>query len=712
MTTVAEGLYWKERMDSYEISGREYLRFEFENKILMTSKNETRNEVSASWTAPLSVLQLMEAYPVTEVMITSTRGRAPRNQRVSIDSTLKDSLSSLVTPKWFERLAPPGLELGLTMDLGVNHIPGGKECSDSHGANPRVRSIEEISCVRNEFRPLLQTLGQALATISGTAVPVLLDHGVVTFPLAPWWHMNSLFENSSDHDDVFSDLHANLNERTQKFYRSKKSNTHTSLHGALPQEMPCLDTISSWIKLLPCGSNAGIGSALNADEIVRSPFHSFEIRARKLELDHGTKSIEVLLAVTFAETSGSFLGKRKYFLKNICPLSKYDKSISRDINFLEETEDYNRETDDVVNDHLLSADHLAIEKASNSLSKVASATREIQSLSNLEGWTVNMESCVKPVSALQSHLQLEATLQPKKISRHASEGHLESENHEECVLTNRSQLFLHIFQAFPWEIGVRWSSLSVTINGNPKVLNGKVIADEGISLVLQPSVPRKAGGYFEMLFQMNTMSKSIENNSMQPNLVSNQSYEGDCHQGWTIYIECEIQKEILSVFDVSPDASRGIDIPAAAATLISHKIFINQENASFYSGSKSGFDSSYTRSMPHLLNLPIADASMPFNVICFSSTAIAFLFGSIISQILKESNWKPSRTDEEPKMSTRFKKALRRRALRALIVLLVSGSATIYLDRDLRHQIEDYFVNIPYLLSKTVFSYNNRENEL
>lgn len=133
----------------------------------------------------------------------------------------------------------------------------------------------------------------------------------------------------------------------------------------------------------------------------------------------------------------------------------------------------------------------------------------------------------------------------------------------------------------------------------------------------------------------------------------------------------------VGVFDLPPDASRGIDIPPAVATLLppacanASTLLPGQQQLG--SSSSAGSAADVASSQPPLLRrlsaasgcmpvqqysgsaggwggaagasgatgggavvpLPIPDLSMPFNVICFTSTLLAVVFGGVANVVLR-----------------------------------------------------------------------------
>ncbi|KAL2264562.1 hypothetical protein VTJ83DRAFT_7072 [Remersonia thermophila] len=96
----------------------------------------------------------------------------------------------------------------------------------------------------------------------------------------------------------------------------------------------------------------------------------------------------------------------------------------------------------------------------------------------------------------------------------------------------------------------------------------------------------------------------------------------------TVLLTYDFEKSILRYTEYPPDANRGFDVPAAVITILD--------------ASQGGKEPSprrpaaYTlRTTSLLCSLPTPDFSMPYNVIIFTSTAIALAFGGIFNMLVR-----------------------------------------------------------------------------
>lgn len=99
----------------------------------------------------------------------------------------------------------------------------------------------------------------------------------------------------------------------------------------------------------------------------------------------------------------------------------------------------------------------------------------------------------------------------------------------------------------------------------------------------------------------------------------------------TVFLTYDFEKSILRYTEYPPDANRGFDVAAAVITILDDG-GRTTGSASVLSGN---FTSSNLRTTTLLLSLPTPDFSMPYNVIIFTSTAIALAFGGLFNILVR-----------------------------------------------------------------------------
>ncbi|KAL1898497.1 Subunit of the glycosylphosphatidylinositol transamidase complex-like protein [Sporothrix stenoceras] len=94
--------------------------------------------------------------------------------------------------------------------------------------------------------------------------------------------------------------------------------------------------------------------------------------------------------------------------------------------------------------------------------------------------------------------------------------------------------------------------------------------------------------------------------------------------GATVFLTYDFEKSILRYTEYPPDANRGFDVAAAVITILHPP-----------STARTAAWRSNLRTTTLLLSLPTPDFSMPYNVIIFTSTAIALAFGGMFNIIVR-----------------------------------------------------------------------------
>jgi phosphatidylinositol glycan class T len=113
----------------------------------------------------------------------------------------------------------------------------------------------------------------------------------------------------------------------------------------------------------------------------------------------------------------------------------------------------------------------------------------------------------------------------------------------------------------------------------------------------------------------------------------------------TVFLTYDFEKSILRYTEYPPDANRGFDVAGAVITII-----------------PTTGKTSNLRTTSLLLSLPTPDFSMPYNVIIFTSTAIALAFGGLYNILVRRFVGR----DEGPEVSL---VRLRRKMLEAVKML-------------------------------------------
>ncbi|KAL2134084.1 hypothetical protein VTI74DRAFT_1080 [Chaetomium olivicolor] len=98
----------------------------------------------------------------------------------------------------------------------------------------------------------------------------------------------------------------------------------------------------------------------------------------------------------------------------------------------------------------------------------------------------------------------------------------------------------------------------------------------------------------------------------------------------TVLLTYDFEKSILRYTEYPPDANRGFDVAAAVITILDPR----SDNGTT-SGAGGRFAAYALRTTSLLCSLPTPDFSMPYNVIIFTSTAIALAFGGMFNILVR-----------------------------------------------------------------------------
>jgi phosphatidylinositol glycan class T len=94
----------------------------------------------------------------------------------------------------------------------------------------------------------------------------------------------------------------------------------------------------------------------------------------------------------------------------------------------------------------------------------------------------------------------------------------------------------------------------------------------------------------------------------------------------TVFLTYDFEKSILRYTEYPPDANRGFDVAASIITILP---------STSPDASPARRKTSNLRTTSLLLSLPTPDFSMPYNVIIFTSTAIAVAFGGLYNMLVR-----------------------------------------------------------------------------
>jgi phosphatidylinositol glycan class T len=409
--------------------------------------------------------------------------------------------------------------------------------------------------------------------------------------------------------------------------------------GVSAQDFPCIESIRQWMSLLPCRGQRGLSEFVKSLRLLQTPYHSI-----RLVIDDGERvEVEVSTIVHRQRVNHDVDGlmkSRRHHMNQMTYVKEVIESLVGNLNMIHGTCPVVEASDLYL---YIARDRKYV--------KVPREGDDFDSISCEEStWSQNSPYNVEVSNGIIWKSPLEATL---SIQVHASQV-------EDTGI--RSYKSISVRQMIPWQVVHDPSSLQIRLGSHILWPRRSV---HGHAPVLQvewaPTAPRKHAGFLSI--HMNDVFSIYNQTRSTP-----------------LSIEFGVERPVLSVFDYPPDVSRGIDIPAPRVTLYgqSHDSLghwmCNHANQMTVAGQNV------------LFQLPIPDASMPFNVACFTATLISLIFGSVIHILL----WSKSDLEEIKKN----RKSIKARLKRFLIVSVVGFSLLAYLDPSTAAMVEQWQLRI------------------
>lgn len=409
------------------------------------------------------------------------------------------------------------------------------------------------------------------------------------------------------------------------------SNLHL-LHGTLPREVVCTENLTPFLKLLPCKGKAGIASLLDGHKLFDSSWQSMAIDVRPVCPEGGECVLEIEQSIAMVldidrskRPRGTSHMKMSWLFQELYADGTTDNPIPRPPPGHELRCDVSKpyHDDETCFPYSLGQDWsisnifgktiqgtcpladsevppVCLEipdgrpvwvtegvelKTSDSRSKCYSASPETPidlilppNNQDIDGTPVSTEEYVQPDV-------------PPLYAERSLTGHGQERGGVQTILTNPSDTedveFVYM-ESLPWFMRIYLHTLEARIVGPPNGKQESVIQD----IYYRPALDRERGTQLEVKLRIPPKS--------------------------TVFLTYDFEKAILRYTEYPPDANRGFDVPGAVITILN--------------GNKS---SSNLRTTALLLNLPTPDFSMPYNVIIFTSTAIALAFGGMFNLLVR-----------------------------------------------------------------------------
>ncbi|KAF7560157.1 hypothetical protein G7046_g3988 [Stylonectria norvegica] len=385
------------------------------------------------------------------------------------------------------------------------------------------------------------------------------------------------------------------------------------LHGVLPHEVVCTENLTPFLKLLPCKGKAGIASLLDGHKLFDASFQSMAIDVRPVCTSDGECVLEM------EETIDMVLdvNRSKRPRDNPIPRPPPDNELVCDT-----SKPYHSDTTCFPADHLDGQDWTLSQifgrpmkgKCPLTDSEVppvcvqvpgsrdifsSQGAREIKSEDGSSRcYNLDPEAeftlILTPINNDGDGDMTRFLSQPETPLLYAERsftGHGQEHGGMQAILRNPSDTDVEFvyMESLPWFMRVYLHTLSARIPSTATSADNST--DIIKEIYYRPALDRARGTQLELLMRI----------------------PPHC----TVFLTYDFEKSILRYTEYPPDANRGFDVAAAVITTLEPKA-MNLRTTSL------------------LLYLPTPDFSMPYNVIIFTSTAIALAFGGLYN-ILKHS---------------------------------------------------------------------------
>ncbi|KAI1173501.1 Gpi16 subunit [Nemania sp. FL0916] len=394
------------------------------------------------------------------------------------------------------------------------------------------------------------------------------------------------------------------------------------LHGVLPHEIVCTENLTPFLKLLPCKGKAGISSLLDGHKLFDASWQSMAIDVRPICVEGQECILQIELTIDMVLDIERSKRPRDnpiprplpgHELK--CNTSKpYHSSDTCFPSDFAEGDDWS--LDGIFGKPMKGTCSLTDPNILPVCIQVPQ-TREIYNtpdaaeIKNPDG----LSRCYRVPSEgdfalLLPHMSQEGdnaktladeTVQPETPLLYAERsftGHGQERGGVQSILRNPSpdtEVEFVYMESLPWFMRVYVHTLKARVEGTPNPTND--IIEE---IYYRPALDRARGTQLEL--RMRIPPASI------------------------VVLTYDFEKSILRYTEYPPDANRGFDVAASIITILPS----TSPNAP-----PALKKTSNLRTTSLLLSLPTPDFSMPYNVIIFTSTAMALAFGGLYNILVR-----------------------------------------------------------------------------
>ncbi|KAH6685074.1 GPI transamidase component GPI16 [Plectosphaerella plurivora] len=378
------------------------------------------------------------------------------------------------------------------------------------------------------------------------------------------------------------------------------------LHGVLPKEVVCTENLTPFLKLLPCKGKSGISTLLDGHKLFDSSYQSMAIDVKPICSPDGQcvlqleQTIDMVLDIDRSKRPrGNPIPRPPPRDDVACDTSKpYD---SPDTCFpVGHTLGHEWSLSQIFGRSIrgscpladVDAASVCIQVPEARVVQVSDTMKEQKSIDRASRcFTIAEEGdadITLPKHSPEDVSELVSPPTPLIYADRSLMGHGQERGGVQAILTNPSpdtEVEFIYMESLPWFMRVYLHTLNARIEGSQDSASD-IIRD----IYYRPAVDRTRGTQLELRVRIPPAS--------------------------TVFLTYDFEQTILRYTEYPPDANRGFDVAAAVITTLHPRV-------------------QSVRTTTMLLNLPVPDFSMPYNVIIFTSTAIALAFGGMYNILVR-----------------------------------------------------------------------------
>ncbi|CAK7266958.1 Subunit of the glycosylphosphatidylinositol transamidase complex-like protein [Sporothrix epigloea] len=407
---------------------------------------------------------------------------------------------------------------------------------------------------------------------------------------------------------------------------ASKNGSMQLLYGTLPREVVCTENLTPFLKLLPCKGKAGIASLLDGHKLFDATWQSMAIDVRPICPETGEcvlqieQTIDMVLDIERSKRPRDNpiprpLPSHELKCDTAKPYHRDDNSICFPANY---SADQGWSLTQIFGKSMRGSCTLAdpatppvcLEVPNTRSVYLSDGVREeIHADGRSRCFYFGSETAFDLLLPEESSsgVSSASVLLPETPLLYAERsltGHGAERGGVQTILTNPSSEaaveFVYM-ESLPWFMRIYLHTLAARVDGN--ATSSKDVLQQ---VYYRPALDRARGTQLEVRLRIPPRA--------------------------TVFLTYDFEKSILRYTEYPPDANRGFDIAAAVITIIRPES--NLLSSSACSAVLQPWRSNL-RTTTLLLSLPTPDFSMPYNVIIFTSTAIALAFGGMFNIIVR-----------------------------------------------------------------------------